>query len=103
MIQLTPEQKKIVLEILQRHVPDRPVFAFGSRVKGRTKPFSDLDLAIMGDAPLPLNIEGDLREDFSASDLPFRVDLVDWATTSDEFRQVIKRDGEIFYQPPVGS
>ena len=100
MIKLKPDQKKIVLEILQRRIPDRQVFAFGSRVKGTPKKFSDLDLAIMGDAPLPLDIESAMRNDFSASDLPFRVDLVDWAVTSAEFRQIIQRDGELLYQPP---
>jgi type I restriction enzyme S subunit len=32
----------------------------------------------------------DLAEDFTESDLPFKVDLVDWATTSARFRKVIE-------------
>ncbi len=33
-----------------------------------------------------------MREDFSASDLPFRVDILDWATTSEQFRRIVERD-----------
>jgi len=31
----------------------------------------------------------EVAEAFSESDLPWKVDLVDWATTSERFRQVI--------------
>jgi type I restriction enzyme S subunit len=33
-----------------------------------------------------------MREDFSESDLPFRVDILDWATTSEPFRRIVERD-----------
>lgn len=36
-LDLTPEQWRIVREILRRHVPDRAVWAFGSRVKGTAR------------------------------------------------------------------
>ncbi len=32
-----------------------------------------------------------LREAFVQSDLPFRIDIVDWASISESFRQVIKK------------
>ena len=34
-----------------------------------------------------------LREDFSESDLPFRVDLVDYRAISDDFRRVLDETG----------
>ena len=34
----------------------------------------------------------DLRGAFVESDLPFRVDIVDWASTSEDFRKVIKKE-----------
>ena len=49
-----------------------------------------LDLALLGEAPIPLADLSALAEAFSESDLPFKVDLVDWATTSDEFRRIIE-------------
>jgi type I restriction enzyme S subunit len=41
---------------------------------------------------LSFDVSGALREDFSESDLPWRVDIVDWATTSEAFRRVIEQD-----------
>ena len=52
---LTPQERAGVLDILRRHLPGRTVWAFGSRVHGRRlKPFSDLDLAVIGETPLSL-------------------------------------------------
>jgi type I restriction enzyme S subunit len=73
-------------------VPDREVWAFGSRANGTAKAYSDLDLAVITDTPLSLDVSGALREDFAESDLPWRVDIVDWATTSETFRKIIERD-----------
>ena len=82
----------IVQSILQLHVPGNEVWAFGSRVKWTAKEFSDLDLAIIGQTPLKLDVCASLAEDFSNSDLPWKVDVVDWATTSEAFREIIRKD-----------
>ncbi len=86
---LKPEQLKIVCNILARHLPGREVLIFGSRATGRAKPHSDIDLVIMGDELLPVTTIRILRDAFDDSDLPFQVDLVEWAGTSEEFRKVI--------------
>ena len=54
-IDISPGQWDIVHDILQRHVPGHEVWAFGSRARRRAKPYSDLDLAIITQAPLPLD------------------------------------------------
>ncbi len=91
MLDITPEHLQIVRDILQKNIPRREVWAFGSRVKGTAKRYSDLDLAVIGETPLSLSEHADLSDDFSESDLPWRVDIVDWATTSENFRNIIKR------------
>lgn len=78
-----------VLDALARHVPGREVRVMGSRVNGRAKPFSDLDLVIMGDEPLDLRTLGQMRDAFAESNLPFAVDIVEWASASDAFRRII--------------
>ena len=87
-IDIRPNLWRIVRDILCDHVPRYEVWAFGSRVKG---PYSDLDLAIISDTPLPLRINAALDGSFSESDLPWRVDGVDWATTSVAFRKITSR------------
>lgn len=91
-IELSVEQLGIVQDILRQHVPEREVWAFGSRAKHTAKKFSDLDLAVMGDAPLGLPLQAALNEAFQESALPFKVDLVDWASITPVFRAVIERD-----------
>ena len=88
-LDLRPAHWAMVEAILKAHLADREVWAFGSRTKGNAKPYSDLDLVVMGDTPLGLSTSAALSEDFSESDLPWRVDVVDWATTSEEFRKII--------------
>jgi type I restriction enzyme S subunit len=91
-IEAQSEHWEIIRNILQRHVPGSEVWAFGSRAKWTAKPYSDLDLAIIGQQPLPLAVHAALQDDFSESDLPWKVDIVDWASTSDTFREIIRRD-----------
>ena len=50
---------------------------------------SDLDLALMTDEPLSVDRTARLRAAFTDSDLPFRVDIVDWATASESFQHRI--------------
>lgn len=88
-LDISSEHLIIVQQILRQQVPSCEVWAFGSRVKGTAKPFSDLDLVIMSQQPLSLALMASLQEAFSESDLPWKVDVVDWSTTSPEFRAVI--------------
>ena len=89
MIDMKPEQLIEVREILEHHVPGCEVRAFGSRVTGRTKPWSDLDLAIVGPEPMGLRKRGRLIEAFQESTLPFRVDVLDWHEASPTFQAII--------------
>ncbi len=91
-LDITPRDLDTVRKILLRHVPDRVVRAFGSRVTGKAGKFSDLDLVVMGENPLPLSVVSALAEDFTESDLPFKVDVVDWATTKETFREIIEKE-----------
>jgi type I restriction enzyme S subunit len=91
-IDIEPRDLAIVTKILIRHVPHRTVRAFGSRVSGTARRFSDLDLVVMGERPLSLSAVSALLEDFTESDLPFKVDVVDWATTKEAFREIIEKE-----------
>lgn len=92
LIDIRPDHWAIVQSILQKHVPQCEVWAFGSRAKRSAKPYSDLDLAVISDQPLSLVTSAALADDFSESDLPWKVDVVDWATTSEAFRAIIQQD-----------
>lgn len=95
-LDLSAAHLAMVCDILKKHIPHYTVWAFGSRVTGNAKPYSDLDLAIIPlsstDQPLDLSVSAALTDDFSASDLPMKVDIVDWASTSESFRKIIARN-----------
>ncbi len=60
----------LVRDILQNYIPNYEVWAFGSRVNGRAKLFSDLDVAIITQNPLSFKLNAELSDAFSESDLP---------------------------------
>ncbi len=81
----------LVSDILRRHVPDRRVWAFGSRATGRrVKRFSDLDLAVEG--RLDLGVSSGLEVEFDESSLPIKVDVVQLGAITPEFRARIEKD-----------
>lgn len=88
-INLKPHDWDEIQRILKACVPEYEVWAFGSRVKGTAKTYSDLDLAIISALPLPMAIMAELRQVLDDSDLTIKVDVVDWAQTSDRFRRII--------------
>ncbi|MDR3312992.1 MAG: nucleotidyltransferase domain-containing protein [Oscillospiraceae bacterium] len=92
---ITEQERAVILAILAQHVPGCRVLAFGSRCTGRHKPYSDLDLAVIAPAPLPLTQWGLLGEAFEASGLPYRVDVVDYRSASATFRAIIDEINEV--------
>ena len=92
MIDLNPGQLSTVKAILAEHVPECEVRAFGSRATWTAKDYSDLDLAVVGEGPLDWRTLDRLKEAFEESDLPMRVDVLDWHGISDSFRKVVERD-----------
>ena len=92
MIDLNPNHFETVKRVLAGHVPDCEVRAFGSRATWTAKDYSDLDLAVVGENPVVRGTLARLKEAFEESDLPMRVDVVDWHDISESFRGVIERD-----------
>jgi len=89
-VHISEQERELVLQILDHIVPHLEVLVFGSRAGGEPNKFSDLDLAILSEKPLGLSVMAELTEAFSESNLPYKVDIVDWSTTNDRFRQIIQ-------------
>ena len=94
--QSPPRHLEIIKEILKSHVPEYEVWIFDSRFhRNRVKKFSDLDLAVITDKPLDVLRLAKLQDAFSESDLPFKVDVIDWAMTDGAFRRIIEGNCEV--------
>ena len=57
-----------------------------SRQRGVPRRYSDLDLAVITDEPLPLDTRAALSKAFSESDLPWKVDVENWASVGESFQ-----------------
>ncbi len=90
MLDLSGSELACLRSLLARRLPGREVRAFGSRVTGRAKPHSDLDLVVM--APITDLERFELNADLEDSDLPFRVDVVVWEELPESMRATITRD-----------
>jgi predicted nucleotidyltransferase len=95
MIDLTLEQRRSVVEILDRWIPECQVWVFGSRWKQQSRRNSDLDLVIIGSERLSMATLARLRDAFEESDLPFTVDFCDWNRLSPGFQNLISMGHEV--------
>jgi predicted nucleotidyltransferase len=90
MLAVNEEQLAFIRGTIERIVPKTKAFAFGSRLTNRFHPYSDIDIALQAERPLPLQTLSRLEEAFSESELPFKVDIVDLRRASEEFRNAVR-------------
>ena len=94
-IDITAEERKTVLSLLEQHLPGTPAWVYGSRANWTSRHQSDLDLVVFP-KPEQRQSVGDLREAFEESNLPFRVDLFVWDEVPESFRKQIESDHSVF-------
>lgn len=91
-IDLTLEQLNLIKHVLSKHLSKTAkVWIFGSRVTGKAKPYSDIDLVIDLSEPAPIELLAALTNSFIDSELPYKVDLVDWCSIDNDFRDLISQ------------
>lgn len=92
-LDLLPRHRKQIEALLQEHVPEAEVWAYGSRVNGRSHDASDLDLVLR--APNLQRIDtyrlAGLSEAFTESQIPFLVEARDWARLPQAFHHEIEK------------
>ena len=88
------------LEILKNIFKKYPYtfYAYGSRVTGKNRKYSDLDLCYKEEIPTTILL--DIQEKLEESDLPFRVDLVFWDDMPEGFQKLIEKDLKPLNLPP---
>ena len=98
-IDLRPNHRRMVQQILDARVPRCAVWVFGSRSGVCAKPYSDLDVVLVSDEPLSPVTLAELTDDFAESDLPFKVDVLEWSALSPEFRRIAEQGWQLFRAP----
>jgi type I restriction enzyme S subunit len=88
MLNIEERHLRIIKDILSNY--PYGFHAFGSRVQGTNRPFSDIDICAMKE--IPWLAKSHLEEEFEQSNLPFKVDIIEWNKLSKEFQQMIRKD-----------
>ncbi len=99
-IDMTSGQRKELISLLSGHLPNTEAWIYGSRVRGTSRPGSDLDMVVFA-APDQARAVSDLRECLEESNLPFRVDLFVWDEVPGSFREQIRREHFVLVSPQV--
>lgn len=95
-IDIIPDHLTIIQKILKEQLPNNAkVWVFGSRARGKARRASDLDLAIDADRKLTKQEASELFHAFEGSDLPYKVDVVDLNSISEDFKKIIDNEKKL--------
>ena len=99
------EREAIRMSVLEAFINiDADIFLFGSQVTGRAHAKSDYDVGYYAEEKVPIHIIVDLKEKLEDMPIPASVDLVDFATISEDFRLIALKGGvEIWKQKQKNS
>ncbi len=93
-LHLLRRHRAIIEALMREHLPAVEVWAYGSRVNGRSHEGSDLDLILRGPGlkEIPAGHFARFTAALRESTIPFVVDVRDWTRVPDRFRSEIKRE-----------
>jgi len=80
------EIKDIVFRFLSPE--EYQIFIFGSRATGKAEKYSDYDVGILGKKSLSSKSKFLIEEKLEESDLPYKVEIVDFSLVSPDFKRV---------------
>lgn len=77
---------------------DACIFLFGSRVDGTDSTYSDYDLGFFAETNIDSKIV-ELKEAFQNSNIPFKIDLVNFSHVNIKFKKIALAKVEIWKDP----
>jgi predicted nucleotidyltransferase len=88
-----------IIGILGVLFPDAKVYLYGSRARGNYREWSDIDLALDAGQPLDFFDVCEAKNLFEASNIAYKVDVVDRLSVSKEMREDILKEGVLWNSP----
>ncbi len=97
-LHLSEKHRHVLEALLREHLPGAEVWAYGSRVNGRSHEGSDLDLVLRGPElkEIPASQLADFEEALRESAIPFLIEARDWARLPKRFHEEIERSYLVF-------
>ena len=90
-----PEKyRRVLVSLLQEHLPGVEVWACGSCVNSHRNDGSDFDLVLRGSElkKIPVDQIGNFEQALRESAIPFLVEVRDWARVPERFHREIEKD-----------
>lgn len=98
-ISIDSNHLETVKRILDLHFNGLEVLAYGSRVSGvNLTPDADLDIVVVSEKPISLEDMISIEKAFAETELPFRVDIVDWAKLPESLQKAIKKEHAVIQE-----
>ena len=103
-LHLLRRHRKEIVALLHKHIPGVEVWAYGSRVNGRSHDGSDLDLVLRGSKLVEIDTSrlANFIEALQDSTIPFLVEARDWAYLPESFHREIDREHVVLVERGAG-
>lgn len=79
---------KLIQTKVKKYFPSSEAFIFGSRALDNNRLFSDVDIGIISGQKIKGSLWESLEEELENSPLPYRINLVDFQTVSEQFKKI---------------
>ena len=76
---------------------DARVYLFGSRARGDARAGSDIDVGVLPGTTLKRGLLAELREQLEELSVPYHVDIVNLAETSEAFRKQVLKEARLWH------
>ncbi|MBI2026909.1 MAG: nucleotidyltransferase domain-containing protein [Deltaproteobacteria bacterium] len=93
-----PAHIALILKHIKIVFPKAKIYAFGSRVRGAPRKYSDLDLALDNHKVLDLSKLFKLKEALSETNIPIVIDIIDYQSVSPTFKKIIDQQKMLLYE-----
>ncbi|MFH1408237.1 MAG: nucleotidyltransferase domain-containing protein [Patescibacteria group bacterium] len=91
------EAGKEIKGIVLKHLgPEFKVFLFGSRASANARKWSDFDVGIEGKKPVDFKVLGLINEELENTNIPYKVDVVDFSRVSTSFKKTALERSKIW-------
>jgi len=96
MKNIDKETQEKIVDLITALIPDAKIYLFGSRARETHHQWSDIDLALDTGMPLRNSKVDEVKSVLEATNMPYKVDVLDFQSVSADMQASIKRDGKIW-------
>lgn len=95
-IKLGAKDKNKIIALINALIPKAKIYLFGSRARGTNSKWSDIDIALDAGRAIPQLDVAELKDIMTATNLPYKVEIVDFNKVNPIMREAIETDRVIW-------